>query len=101
MNARQAHEKAISETIRICKEKGGLQEYLEENEEQVMNIMMFLFDEQEAMIEDIKNAKYEERVEIAKCMMEVGEMTLEEIVEYANILIETVPELANDVRQAE
>lgn len=45
MNARQAHEKAISETIRICKEKGVLQEYLEENEEQVMNIMMSLFDE--------------------------------------------------------
>lgn len=53
------------------------------------------------MIEDIKNAKYEERVEIAKCMMEVGEMTLEEIAEYANIPIETVQELANDVRQSE
>ena len=38
--------KAVSETIRICKESNILREYLEEREQEVSNIMMTLFDEE-------------------------------------------------------
>ena len=38
--------KAVSETIRICKEADILREYLEEREQEVSNIMMTLFDEE-------------------------------------------------------
>lgn len=39
--------KAILETIRICKDRDVLKEYLESREKEVVDIMMTLFDEQE------------------------------------------------------
>ena len=39
--------KALEETIRICKERNILKEYLESREKEVVDIMMTLFDEQE------------------------------------------------------
>ena len=37
----------IKETIRICKEKGYLTEFLTEHEEEVVTMLMYLFDEQQ------------------------------------------------------
>lgn len=37
------------ETIRICKSKNVLKEYLENREKEVVDIMMVLYDEEEAM----------------------------------------------------
>ena len=37
----------IKETIRICKEKGYLAEFLTEHEEEVVTMLMYLFDEQQ------------------------------------------------------
>lgn len=50
--------KAVTETIRICKDRNVLEEYLESKEQEVMDIMMTLFDDEqvlEAYAEDIKN----------------------------------------------
>ena len=41
--------KAIMETIRICKDRNVLKEYLESRENEVVNIMMTLFDEETIM----------------------------------------------------
>ena len=41
--------KAILETIRICKDKNVLKEYLESREREVIDIMMALYDEEEIM----------------------------------------------------
>ena len=41
--------KAIEETIRICKEKNVLKEYLESHEGEVITMMMTLFDEEQIM----------------------------------------------------
>ncbi len=41
--------KAVTETIRICKNRNVLKEYLESKEQEVVDIMMVLYDEQEVM----------------------------------------------------
>ena len=46
---------AISEAIRICKNKNVLKEYLESREKEVVNIMMTLYDEQEIMERYVKS----------------------------------------------
>lgn len=47
--------KAILETIRICKTKNVLKEYLESKEREVVDIMMALYDEEEIMRSYIKS----------------------------------------------
>ncbi len=41
--------KALSEAIRICKDRNVLKEYLENRETEVVDIMITLYDEQEIM----------------------------------------------------
>ncbi len=41
--------KAVMETIRVCKDKNVLKEYLESKEREVVDIMMFLYDDEEIM----------------------------------------------------
>ena len=43
------NKKAVQETIRICKDKNILREYLENKESEVVDIMMQLYDQQEIM----------------------------------------------------
>ena len=56
---------AIEETIRICKDENILKEYLESREEEVVDIMVALYDEEEVMRSYIESVKYEtaQRVE--------------------------------------
>lgn len=50
--------KAVQETIRICKDKNVLREYLEGKESEVVDIMMQLYDQEEIMrVHDIGVAK--------------------------------------------
>lgn len=41
--------KAITETIRICKDRNVLKEYLEDREQEVVDIMMTLFDDEQIL----------------------------------------------------
>ena len=65
--------KAVTETIRICKDRNVLKEYLENKEQEVVDIMMTLFDDEqilEAYAKDIDdNATHREARETAKRMI--------------------------------
>lgn len=60
--------KAVTETIRICKDKNVLKEYLQEREKEVENIMLAMYDEKEILLEYIESERYEAAQEAAKEM---------------------------------
>ncbi len=75
--------KAILESILICKDRNVLKEYLENREQEVVDIMMTLFDDEQilkAYAKDIDDntAKETERKTVER-MIKKGKMTLEEI----------------------
>lgn len=85
--------KAVTETIRICKDRNVLKEYLESKEQEVVDIMMTLFDDEqilEAYTEDIKNS---EARKTAERMIRKGKMSLEEIADCVPSL--SIDELKN------
>ncbi len=81
---------AITETIRICKDRNVLKEYLENKEQEVVDIMMTLFDDEqvlEAYAKDIDdNATIREAKKTAERMIKDGEMSLEKIAHYVPTL---------------
>ncbi len=96
--------KAVTETIRICKDRNVLKEYLESKEQEVVDIMMTLFDDEqvlEAYAKDIDdNATHREARETAKRMIKKGKMTLEEIADYVpSLSFEELRELEAEVMQ--
>lgn len=96
--------KAITETIHICKDRNVLKEYLENKEQEVVDIMMTLFDDEqvlEAYAKDIDdNATHREARETAKRMIKKGKMTLEEIADYVPSLpFDELRELETEVMQ--
>ena len=92
--------KAVTETIRICKNRNVLKEYLENKEQEVVDIMMTLFDDEqvlEAYAEDIKNS---EARETAERMIRKGKMSLEEIADYVpSLSLEELKELEAAIMQ--
>ena len=88
---------AVEETIRICKDRNVLKEYLESREQEVINIMMTLFDDDQilkAYTKDIEdNATYREARQTAERMIRKGKMTIEEIADYVPVL--SLEELKN------
>ncbi len=74
---------AVTETIHICKDRNVLKEYLESKEQEVVDIMMTLFDDEQilkAYAKDIEdNTAKETARETAGRMIKKGKMTLEEI----------------------
>lgn len=82
--------KAVTETIRICKDRNVLKEYLESKEQEVVDIMMTLFDDEyiwEAYAKDIAdNATLREARETAERMIKKGRLSLEEIADYVPML---------------
>ncbi len=81
---------AITETIRICQSRNVLKEYLENREQEVVSIMMTLFDDEQilrAYTKDIKESvaaetAKETAAETAKRMIQIGKLPLEEIALY-------------------
>lgn len=96
--------KAILETIRICKDRNVLKEYLESREKEVVDIMMFLYDDEEimrlykesirteAMQEGLQEGRQEGKLEIAREMLQDNE-PIEKIVKYSKLPMETILEL--------
>lgn len=72
---------AILETIRICKDKNVLTEYLLEREKEVEAIMLAMYDEEEILLDYIRSEKYEAAKETAVQMLKMGKMSNEEIVQ--------------------
>jgi len=58
--------KAIRATIRICKDKNVLKEYLESREQEVLDMLMELYDQEEVMRSYLESERYEAAQEAAK-----------------------------------
>ena len=78
-------QKAVTETVSICKNRNILREYLFKREKEVVTIMMSLFDEEEIMrtyAKDIaRETERETERKTAERLIKKGKMTLEEIAE--------------------
>ena len=70
---------AVSETIRICKDRNVLKAYLESREQEVMDIMMMLYDDD--WIKEVYEKEIADNAarETAKRLIQIGKMSLEEI----------------------
>ena len=94
-----ANEKAVTETIAICKDKGILEEFLRKMEQEVARVVVDLFNE-EWYIRDLKIDASEERaVETAKRMLEDKEnkLSIEKIAQYTGLDIDVVEKLATEM----
>ena len=88
--------KAILETIRICKDRNVLKEYLESREQEVVDMMMTLFDDEQILKAYTKDIARETAIK----MIKKGKMSLEEIAEYVpSLSIDELKELEAEVLQ--
>lgn len=95
---------AVTETIRICKDKNVLKEYLSEREKEVENIMLAMYDEKEILLEYIESERYEaareEAKEAAIQMLKDGQFSVEQIAKYfSNLSVEDVKKLQEELLQ--
>lgn len=98
-------QKAVMETIQICKDRNVLKEYLAQREKEVVTIMKSLFDQEEILKFYIKTERNEAARESAKItakrMIEKGKMPLEEVAEYVPALsLDELKALENEVMQS-
>lgn len=92
--------KAILETIRICKDRNVLKEYLESKEQEVVDMMMTLFDDEQILKAYTKDIKDDTERNTAIKMIEMGKMSLEEIAKCVpSLSIEELKELEAEVLQ--
>ncbi len=96
--------KAVTETIRICKDRNVLKEYLESKEQEVVDIMMTLFDDEyvlEAYAKEREdNATLREARETAERMIRKGRLSLEEIADYVPTLsLDDLKKIESEVMQ--
>ncbi len=93
-------QKAVTETIRICKDKNVLREYLLEREKEVVTIMMSLFDEEQIMKSFIRSERHDADRETAERMIKDGELSFEKIAKYVPTLsMEELKEIEAEVMQ--
>jgi hypothetical protein len=91
-------QKAVEETIRICKDRNILKKYLESKEKEVVTIMMSLFDEEQIMKTYIQDHDKETATETAKRMIMKGRMSLDEIAEYVpNLTMDELREIETEL----
>ncbi len=96
--------KAVTETIRICKDRNVLRDYLLKKEKEVVTIMMSLFDEEQIMKSFIRSERYEAAQEnareTAKKLIKKGKMTLDEIADCVPLLsLDELKEIEAEVMQ--
>ncbi|MCM1162123.1 MAG: hypothetical protein NC412_12985 [Roseburia sp.] len=93
-------EQAVKETIRICKDRNILKEYLMSREVEVVTIMMSLFDDEQIMRTYAKDIKRETLMEKATLMLKKGKIGIDEISEYFPELLESdIKEIEEKVMQ--
>lgn len=93
-------QKAVTETIRICKDRNVLREYLLDREKEVVTIMMSLFDEEQIMRTYAKDIEKETERKTAERMIKKGKMTLEEIADYIPTLsFDELKEIETEIMQ--
>lgn len=91
---------AVTETIRICKDRNILKQYLSSKEVEVVTIMMSLFNDEQIMRTYAKDIKRETLMENAKHMLKMGKLTVEEIpVCYPDLTIDDAREIEEEIAQ--
>ena len=98
--------KAVTEAIRICKDRDVLREYLSNRESEVADIMMVLYDEEEIMRSYVESerheakqeARYDEKIETAKRMLNDGALSVDKVAEFSNLPIEVIERLASELQ---
>ena len=97
-------EQAVKETIRICKDRNILKEYLISREVEVITIMMSLFDDEQIMKtywKDMENTlAHKKDRETAERMIRKGKISLEEIADYVpSLSVDELKEIEADIMQ--
>ncbi len=93
-------QKAVTETIRICKDRNVLREYLLDREKEVVTIMMSLFDEEQIMKSFIRSERHDADRETAERMIKMGKLSLDEIALCVpSLSLEELRELEAEVMQ--
>lgn len=97
--------KAVTETIRICKDKNVLREYLEEREKEVENIMLAMYDEKEILLEYIESERYEAEKKADKRtalqMVKAGRLSLDEVLQFfPSLTSDDIKELQEELLQS-
>ena len=93
-------QKAVAETIRICKDRNVLREYLLDREKEVVTIMMSLFDEEQIMRSFIRSERHDADRETAERLIKKGKMTLEDIAECVpSLSFDELRELEEEIAQ--
>ena len=94
--------KAIKETIRICKDRNVLREYLERKEQEVLDMLMELYDQEEVMRSYVESERYEAenatKIQMAREMIH-GKEPLDKIIRYSGLSREIVLELQKEKLQ--
>ena len=95
--------KAIQEAVRICKDKNVLKEYLESREQEVVDMMMELYDEQEILKSYVESERFDAentvKTETAKRLLDMGRLTIDEVAAAAGLPKELVLELQKELLQ--
>ncbi len=92
--------KTVTETIRICKDRNVLREYLENREQEVVDIMMTLFDDDQILKAYTKDIEDNKDRETAKRMIKMGKLSLEEITECVpSLSLDELKELETEIMQ--
>lgn len=91
-----ATKEAILKTISICKDRNVLKEYLENKEQEVVDMMMTLFDDEQILKAYTKDISRETAIK----MIEMGKLSLEEIAKCVpSLSMEELKELEAEVLQ--
>lgn len=91
---------AVTETIRICKDRDVLREFLADREKEVISIMMTLFDEERIMRTHIASEKKEAAKETAEKMLKMGKLSVEEIAScFTELSVEDIQEIEKGLLQ--
>lgn len=96
--------KAVTETIRICKDRDVLREFLVSREKEVISIMMALFDDEKIMRTHVASEKKEAAKETAKKaaeqMLKIGKLSAEEIAScFTELSVEDIHEIEKRMLQ--
>lgn len=93
-------EQTVKETIRICKDRNILKEYLMSREKEVVTIMMSLFDDEQIMKSFIKSERYEETKENARRLLKLGKIRIDEVSDcFPDLLDSDIKELEAEIMQ--
>lgn len=93
-------QKAVTNTIRICKDRNILKQYLSSKEVEVVTIMMSLFDDEQIMRSFIKSERHDVAKEKALLMLQNGKITVDEISQFFPELIDSdIKELEAEIMQ--